>query len=185
MLLTTMRKSNRAGLRAPAQAGFSLIEVLISLVLIAVAMFGHAGLQLNAMKFAKGGATRMQAVFLSNELAERLEANKAGSHAGNYVVASVSSTPSTSATDCMTAACNASVLAAYDLAEWTTRVAATLPGSSWQITQPTVGTTTGNPSTYTILVNWQDRRANTTTTAYEAAGTTETLSLTSTKVVYQ
>jgi type IV pilus assembly protein PilV len=185
MHIMTMRKSRRADRRARLQAGFSMIEVLISLVLIAVAMFGHAGLQLNAMKFAKGGASRTQAVFLSNELAERMEANKAGAHAGNYVVAGVSSTPATSASDCMATACNSSALAAYDLAEWTTRIAATLPGSSWQITQPTVGTATGAPSTYTILVNWQDRRANTNTTSYETAGTTETLSLTTTRVIYQ
>ncbi|MGP1677520.1 MAG: type IV pilus modification protein PilV [Burkholderiales bacterium] len=182
MHIMTMRKSNRAGQRARMQAGFSMIEVLISLVLIAVAMFGHAGLQLNAMKFAKSGASRTQAAFLSNELAERMEANKAGSVGGNYVVASESSTPSTAATDCLTAACNATALAAYDLAEWTTRVAATLPpGASWQITNPTAG----NPSWYTIVVNWPDRRANTASTTYATAGATERLSLTSTKVVYQ
>ncbi len=181
MHIMTMRKSKRAGQRAHMQAGFSMIEVLISLVLIAVAMFGHAGLQLNAMKFAKSGASRMQAAFLSNELAERMEANKAGSVGGNYVVANVTSTPSTSATDCATTACNASALAAYDLAEWTARVAATLPAASWQITNPAAG----NPSTYRIVVNWEDRRANTATTTYATAGTSETLSLTSTKVVYQ
>lgn len=181
MHIMIMRESKRAGQRARAQAGFSMIEVLISLVLIAVAMFGHAGLQLNAMKFAKGGASRMQAAFLSNELAERMEANKVGSVNGDYVVASVSSTPSTASTDCTTTACNASALAAYDLAEWTTRVAATLPGASWQITNPT----TGNPSTYRIVVNWEDRRANTATTTYATAGTTETQRITSDKVVYQ
>jgi len=177
---STTCKSPQAGRRARRQAGFSMIEVLISLVLIAVAMFGHAGLQLNAMKFAKGGATRMQAVFLSNELAERMEANKAGSLAGNYVVASVTSTPSTAGADCMAGPCDAATLASYDLSEWTNRVATALPSSSWQIT-----VAPGNPSTYTILVNWENRRVNAGTTTYAAAGTTEALSLTSTKVVYQ
>jgi len=178
MHITTMPKPNPAYTRT--QAGFSMLEVLISLVLIAVAMFGNAGLQLNAMKFAKGAATRMQAVILANELAERMEANKAGSFAGNYVVASVSSTASTAATNCATTPCSSSALAAYDLAEWTARVGATLPGSSWQIIQLTAG----DPSTYSIVVNWEDRRANTNTTTYSTAGTTETMSLTSTKVVY-
>ena len=181
MYIMTTRKSKPAGRRARRQAGFSMIEVLISLVLIAVAMFGHAGLQLNAMKLAKGGTSRMQAVFLSNELGESMEANKAGSVAGNYVVLTVTSTPSTSAADCLTTPCNSVALAAYDLAQWSSRVAATLPGASWQVTNPTAG----NPSTYTIVINWQDRRVNTTTTTYASAGTMETLSLTSTKVVYQ
>lgn len=163
------------------QGGFSMIEVLISLVLIAVAMLGQAGLQANALRFAKSGALRMQAVFLSNELAERMESNKTGAIAGNYVVASASSTVLTSATDCMTSACSSSVLAAYDMAEWTARVAATLPSATWQITQ----TTTGNPSTYSMVLSWQDRRADSTRTTYDTTGTTETFTVTSSRVIYQ
>jgi type IV pilus assembly protein PilV len=165
---------------ARTQAGFSMIEVLISLVLIAVAMFGQAGLQLNALKFSKSGALRMQAVLLSAEIAERMESNKTGAIAARYVVAT-SSTPSSASIDCLTTACNSTALADYDLADWQTRVAATLPGSSWQIAQ----TTTGNPSTYTIVLSWQDRRDNANTTTYSTTGTTETFALTSTKVVYE
>lgn len=158
-----------------------MLEVLISMVLIAVAMLGQAGLQVNALRFAKGAATRMQAVFLSNEIAERMESNKLGSIAGNYTVATTSSTPSASGTDCMVSACSSSVLAAYDLAEWTTKVSTVLPASTWQITN----TITGNPSTYIIVVSWQERRSNTNTTTYSTSGTTESFTLTSTKVVYQ
>lgn len=177
----TACKSKPAGRCAPGQAGFSMIEVLISLVLIAVAMFGHAGLQLNAMKFAKGGATRMHAVFLSNELAERMEANRAGAIAGDYVIPGVTSTPTTAGSDCTAGECTAAALASYDLAEWSTRVAAALPGASWRVLQ----TAAGNPSTYTILVNWEERRANANSTTFATAGASDVLSLTSTKVVSQ
>jgi len=163
------------------QRGFSMIEVLISLVLIAVAMLGQAGLQANALRFSKSGSLRMQAVFLSNEMAERMESNKAGAIAGNYVIGSASSTVLTSATDCMAAPCSSAVLAAYDLAEWTTRVSAVLPSATWQITQ----TTTGNPSTYSVVITWQDRRADSTRTTYSTTGTTETFTVTSSRVIYQ
>ncbi len=164
-----------------AQAGFSMIEVLVSLLLIAVVMLGHAGMQANALKFSKGASFRMQAVLLSTEMAERVESNKTGAIAGNYVVATAATTPSTASTDCLTAACDSTALASYDLAQWTARVAATLPSGSWQITQ----TVTGNPSTYSIVLSWQDRRDSGNTTTYSTTGTTETLSLTTTKVVYQ
>ena len=164
-----------------SQRGFSMIEVLISLVLIAVAMLGQAGLQANALRFSKSGALRMQAVFLSNEMAERMEGNKAGAIAGNYVIGSASSTVLTSATDCMSAPCSSSVLAAYDLAEWTARVSAVLPSATWQITQ----TTTGNPSTYSVVITWQDRRADSTRTTYSTTGTTETFTVTTSRVIYQ
>lgn len=169
-------ESNRHG-----QAGFSMIEVLVSLMLIAITLLGQAGIQANALKLSKGAGLRMQAVFLSNELAERMESNKLGAVAGAYTVAMQSSTPITMGTNCATGACSSAALAAYDLSEWTTRVAATLRGSSWQITNPVAG----NPSTYVIVVNWEDRRGNADTTTYEISGTTETLSLTSTKVIYQ
>ena len=163
------------------QRGFSMIEVLISLVLIAVTMLGQAGLQANALRFSKSGSLRMQAVFLSNEMAERMEGNKAGAIAGNYVIGSASSTVLTSATDCMSAPCSSSVLAAYDHAAWTTRVSAVLPSATWQITQ----TTTGNPSTYSVVITWQDRRADSTRTTYSTTGTTETFTVTTSRVIYQ
>lgn len=166
---------------AAGQGGFSMIEVLISLVLIAVAMLGQAGLQANALRFAKSGALRMQAVFLSNELAERMESNKTGAIAGGYVVATTSSTVLSAATDCTASPCNSTDLAAYDLAEWTTRAAAALPSATWQVTQ----TVTGDPSTYAIVLSWQDRRADSTKTAYSTSGSTETFSVTSTRVIYQ
>ena len=161
------------------ECGFSMLEVLVSLVLISVAMLGMAGLQLNALKLSKGATFRTQAVLLSDEIAERIESNKIGATAGNYVVATVSSTPSVAGTNCVSSSCDSTQLAAFDLAVWQTRVAAALPGSSWQVANPT----TGNPSTYSIVVNWQDRRDSASQTTYSTAGTAETFSLTTTKVV--
>ena len=171
------RVQNRAHQR---QSGFSMIEVLISLVLIAVAMFGQIGLQISAMKFGKSGALRSQAVFLANELAERMESNKTGAVAGSYVIAP-STTVTAAGTNCMTTACSATDLATYDIYEWTTRASDLLPSASWQVDN----TVTGNPSTYTIRLSWEDRRANSTKTTYSTTGTTETFSITTTKVIFQ
>jgi type IV pilus assembly protein PilV len=176
MPLTTIPRP----LRVRTQGGFSMLEVLISLVLIAIAMFGQAGLQMNALKFAKGASFRMQAVFLSNEIAERMESNHLGAAAGNYAVAT-SSTPTTFTTNCLTSPCNSSDLASYDLAEWESRIVAALPGPSWQINQTAAGTL----SSYTITISWTVQRPNTDTVSYATAGTTETYSITTTKVLYQ
>jgi type IV pilus assembly protein PilV len=167
--------------RSGTQRGFSMIEVLISLVLIAVAMLGQAGMQANALRFAKSGEQRMSGVFLSNELVERMEGNKAAAIAGSYAVPLASSTVLTAGTDCSAVPCAATALAAFDLAEWTTRAAAVLPSATWQVTQ----TVSGNPSTYSIVLTWQDRRADSTRTTYSTSGTTETFSVTSTRVIYQ
>lgn len=167
--------------RVASQGGFSMLEVLISLLLIALAMLGQAGLQANALKMSKGASFRLQAIQLANEITERMEANKTGTIAGNYDVATAATTASTASTDCATAACNSSALASYDLAQWTSRIVSTLPSGSWQLTRPV----TGNPTTYQVVLSWQDRRADGTATTYSTTGTTETQSLTMTKVVSQ
>ncbi len=166
---------------AAAQGGFSMLEVLVSLMLIALAMLGQAGLQANALKMSKGASFRIQAVQLANEISERMEANKTGTIAGQYDVATAASTASTASTDCATAACNSTALSAYDLAQWTSRVVSTLPSGTWQLTR----TVTGNPTTYSIVLTWQDRRSDGTATKYATTGTTETLSLTMFKTVSQ
>ena len=159
------------------QVGFSMLEVMIALVLIAFTLLGQAGLQASALKLNKSADLRIQAVILADEIAERIEANKTVALTGAYA-ASLSTSPSTASADCLAANCSATNLASYDLSIWQNRVATTLPGASWQITH--AGT---NPSTYTIVLSWTDRRDNAKSVTYATAGTTETMALTTNKVV--
>lgn len=161
--------------RRRAQRGFSMIEVLVTMMIIALALLGAAGLQANALRINKGGQTRVQAVFLAADLAERMEANRAGAVAGVYAVAN-SSTPSDSGRACDANACTPQQLADFDLSQWQYAVSQTLPQASWTITH----STTGNPSTYTILISWVDRRSN---TQYASTGTSESSKYTTTRTV--
>lgn len=163
------------------QAGFSMLEVLISIVLIVIALLGQAGIVISAMKSNKGATFRMQAVLLSDEIAEHMEGNKSAATAAAYAVPQQSSVPDVMTSDCAMVACNPAALAAYDLAIWERRVAQTLPAATWQITNPVVG----NPSTYTIVLTWQDRRENTRAVRYATTGNTETFAITASKVVYR
>lgn len=157
-----------------------MLEVLVSLVLIAITLLGQAGLQASALKLNKGATLRMQAVLLADELAERIENNKTAAIAGSYVVAN-SSTPAAVGTNCLTNFCTPTELATYDLAVWQAGIVARLPVSSWTVTHAV----TGNPSTYSIVITWQDRRDNVDRVSYATAGTSETLALTTTKVISQ
>ncbi|MDO8369751.1 MAG: type IV pilus modification protein PilV [Candidatus Nitrotoga sp.] len=161
------------------QTGFAMLEVLVSLALIAIVLLGQAGLQSSALKLNKGATLRMQAVLLSDEITERIENNKV--QAVSYEVAAAS-TPAAIGTDCATNSCTSTALASYDLALWQTRVAAALPGATWQITR-LPDTPSSGMSTFTIVLTWQDRRDNANTVNYATTGTGETISLTSVKVV--
>src|SRR5690242_16079274 len=112
--------------RMHPQRGFMLIEVLVTLFIIAVWLLGTAGIQLSAAKTSKAAQFRTDAVLLASEMAERIEANKATAATGAYACNSCSTT--TVSTACVGAACSGAALAAFDLAEWGTRIAATLPG---------------------------------------------------------
>ena len=148
-----------------AQYGFSLIEVLVTLLIMSLALLGTAGLQAYSMRLNQGSQFRTQAVFLAADLAERIEANKTA----NYTVSG--SGPfgigASNPVNCVTATCSSANLAAYDLWEWQRWVGdpTVLPQSSWTVTRVTAGTL----YTYTIVVSWVDR-LNSPTTAYAPSG---------------
>lgn len=52
-----------------------MIEVLVTLLVFTVGLLGFAGLQLNALQSTGDGAQRSQAVWITQELAERMRAN--------------------------------------------------------------------------------------------------------------
>lgn len=168
------------------QRGFSMLEILITLVIIATALLGTAGLQMYAMRMGQSGQLRTQAVFLASDMAERMEANKSAATSGFYAL-TLTSTPGVAIADCGTLACNSASLALWDLSQWGTTIGSLLPQSSWEITQ----TTTGNPSTYSIVIHWTDRRTDTNYAAFNssnslginAAGTGERFSYTATRTV--
>lgn len=165
------------------QRGFSMIEVLVTMLIISLALLGTSGMQAYSMRLNQGGQFRTQAVFLVADLAERMEANRATAVAGGYAIA----TPSAD-TDCYAAYCTGAALAASDVFKWQAAVAAALPQGQ---AAPPVQTIAGNPSTYTITVSWVDRREDTTHAAYapgaalgsDASGTGERFFYTATRTL--
>ena len=170
-----------------------MIEVLVTLLIISLALLGTAGLQAYSMRLNQGGQFRSLAVFLAADRAERMEANRTSTVAGDYVV------PSTVGADfltgaagvctaCVTVACSAAQLAAYDLSQWQSAVATTLPQCSWSVAQ----TVSGSQRTYTVTLNWVDRKTNANSAAADAnssfgsnaAGTGEKFSYTSSRTFF-
>ena len=71
--------------RQPArQAGFSLIEVLVAVLVLGVGMLGIAALQLNAMRNNQLSLQRTQAVTMIYFMLDALRANRSDAVNGNY-----------------------------------------------------------------------------------------------------
>ncbi len=92
------------------EAGFSLVEVMVSLAIIAVGMLGVAGIM--ALSMNNDDTSRMQslAALQAASMATAMQANPAY-WSGNGAGATISQTaPTSSSTICNGAVCTASVL---------------------------------------------------------------------------
>ena len=64
--------------RATRLAGFTLIEILITLVIFSIGLLGLAGMQLRGAEGTNTAYFRSQATLLANDMAERMHANRQG-----------------------------------------------------------------------------------------------------------
>lgn len=148
--------------RAARQTGFTMIEILVTLLIITIGVLGTAGLQAFALKVNQGGQLRSQAVVLAIDLVERIEANNGAAITGGYAPTTL---PTTFSTDCGTTYCTEAQLATYDLVAFNTRLQTLLPGSSATITVAGTG-----PFTYTITISWSERITKTANTTVATTG---------------
>ena len=108
------------------QAGTSLIEVLVSLLILSVGLLGMVGLQTVSLRNTQTAYLRTQATILSSDIIERMRANAQGVSAGSYNGAT-----GTLSSACLTATgCSAAALALHDVAEWRAALGDGLPAGS-------------------------------------------------------
>jgi len=124
--------------------GFSLLEVLIALLILAVGLLGMASLMLHSMKSNQSSYQRTQASLLAYDMAERLRLNPTIATSGgtNYVIASTASPGS--AVTCPSGTCTAAQSSAVDVYEWSKAI------NDQQLS----GTVARNGNLYTINVSW-------------------------------
>jgi type IV pilus assembly protein PilV len=143
---------NQPVLHQTPQSGFSLLEVLISLVILAVGLLGLAGLQATGLKQNHSAYMRSQATQLTYDIADRMRSNKVA--LASYIIAN-SNTALSINTPCVTpVGCNATSMAGRDLYEWNLAISNVLPSG--------IGTIATSDSSYTITVNWDDNRSGAT-----------------------
>lgn len=95
--------------------GFSLIEVLVSIVVLSIALLGTAGLMSASLRSTNTSYFRSQATILADDILDRMRANLELAKDGEYVVDLGGDCGATTA------------MALYDCTEWTTMLAETLP----------------------------------------------------------
>lgn len=149
------------------QAGFSLLEILIAILVLSVGVLGLASLQFFGLKEGQTSYQRSQATLLAYEITDRMRANKQAAAAGAFLLSASTPAPVAS-TDCSTSTCDSTQLAAYDLRDWDQRVRSTLPTGRAEIT---CTGSCGLGLKQTIRVMWDENRTGATGTGCTTADT--------------
>jgi type IV pilus assembly protein PilV len=140
------------------QQGSSLVEVLVSMILIAVGLMGLAGLFIHDLNNARSALLRTQAIVLLSDMADRIRANAGGKDA--YDTASYGGapaiqgcTPSAAGTG---ANCSTAQQAQDDLASWAAAVQRALPAGPAGPPTAIVEYARGEPEKYRLELTWQE-----------------------------
>lgn len=128
-------------LHKKTESGVTLIEVLVSILLMSFAMLGMAALQAESISQQVGATTRANLSSLTSDIADRMRSNL--SRAPGYDAASgtptfsiatswagQATTVAAPTTDCAATACSAAERETYDLATWRRKVRAEMPVGS-------------------------------------------------------
>lgn len=139
-----------------SQSGATLIEVLITMLLLSFAMLAMANMHAMSLKYVKMAEFRGIATGLALDLADRMRANSGG--AGGYVFNSAydSNAGAVAVPTCANPAiCTPSEIAGIDLAEVRNTARLVLPGGGVRIAQDAA-----NPGVLNLWIIWLDPDGN-------------------------
>ena len=140
------------------QSGFTLIEVMVAVFVLAIGVLGMAGMQATGVREAQNTYFRTQADMLANDIVDRMRANRqqviddttyltAGADPG---VANTCGAMGGGAVE----ECDGQTMAGFDLQSWYNAInSSNLPSATGVITQ-----VAGSATTYTIQVFWDENR---------------------------
>jgi type IV pilus assembly protein PilV len=144
-------------LSAPRRiAGFTLLEMLVSMVVLSVGLLGVAKLSLGTVQSNDSAFMRSQATALIQQILDSMRANQPQAAAGAYNIG-IGTSPG-SAPACFNTNCGTTSIVTYDLAKWKGRLTSNLPSGDGSInvataTNPLTG---GTETTATVTVQWND-----------------------------
>jgi len=138
------------------ERGFTLIEVLIALVVLAIGMLGIAAVYLEGLRASRSALLRTQAVVLAADMSDRIRANRyviSGAQLYDPAATAASANNNCDNTTDSASVCTPSQMFANDLARWQAAIQARLPGGSGTVAFQLVNTI----PTYTITVTWAEQ----------------------------
>jgi type IV pilus assembly protein PilV len=104
------------------QGGFTLLEVMIAVFVLAIGLLGMAHLQITSLKHNQSAEFRTQAALFAADMLDRMRANREAAQNGNYALDIDAEPPSSTNT-----------IADADIVEWRENLSFYLPNGTGQI----------------------------------------------------
>lgn len=121
-------------------SGFTLIEILVSLVVLSLGLLGIMAMQMNSLQVNQLATDRTQATLSAIDIIDRMRANPTVALAESYDIDLDTSTPDAGAT-----------LVSQDLNEWRTSLSNWLPEGT--------GSVDVDGNIVTVVIQWNESRA--------------------------
>lgn len=146
--------------RCSRSGGFTLIEILVTLFILAVGLLGLAGLMVDGMRNNQGAYLRTQASILAYDMADRMRANREEAEDGGEYDGFTTVQASTTMPACASTAggCTPEQQAAVDKVQWTRQIQGA--GSGMALLPGGVGTITHDDTNdiFTVRISWDETK---------------------------
>lgn len=148
------------------QEGFSLIELLVAVVIMAVGILGIAGLQVVALQQNRSALLRAEATMLANDIMDRIRVNT------DFTYGALIDAAPVDPVNCKGVECTRAEMMDYDISTWKCSINSLDPDGNKYAACTTLGIDGKLPEgagsinkagdIYTVTVQWSDDRgANT------------------------
>ena len=149
--------NTRPPARPHASRGFTLLEALVTVVIVSIGLLGILGLQTVSIANTASSSARSDATIAADNLADRMRVNFTGARDGAYEDIDNPSAGNTDGPDECTVQkpCNPAALADRDAWEWDRQISESLPNGAGHVScEEKVG---GECVSYLITVLWSER----------------------------
>lgn len=145
-------------------SGFTLIEALIAMLVLAVGLLGLAGLQATSLRNNQSAYFRSQATQLAYDITDRMRTNNPKTLPPTYIYNNQAATSD----NCIANTCSSSQMVGFDLKQWNDQLAAQLPSGIGIVcldNTPDDGTSSaplcdGTGNAYAVKIWWEDDRGD-------------------------
>ncbi len=147
-----IKRTNRTYKGTQRINGFTLLEVLIAMLIMAIGVLGITALQFKGLQYNQDAYYRSQVNLIAYDIADRMRLNQA--NAATYATSLTNwAVPATAPTGCNQTG-TAAVGVASDLACWKLQLYTALPPDS------IANINNDGSGLYTVTLTWQDREGN-------------------------